>query len=205
MPLQSSGAISLANVQTEFGGSNPIGINEYYGVAAGIPASGTISLYDFYGKSASGGGFNPAFWTYRMFGSNFVSSTSSNSTTFTSPTITPGSGNSPKLMRIELITATVAPYGTSRLQYYQGGALTNTWEATGGGSVIQNNTFTFGGSSMRFDTYLQDLSPYEDQYATAYMRTYEFAYGGVLYGALDMLSNTFDLGGGGYYDFDVDN
>lgn len=52
MPLQSSGEISLANVQTEFGGSNPIGINEYYGTAPGIPASGTISLYDFYGKSA---------------------------------------------------------------------------------------------------------------------------------------------------------
>jgi len=51
MPLQSSGAISLADVQTEFGGSNPIGINEYYGVASGVPASGTISLADFYGKS----------------------------------------------------------------------------------------------------------------------------------------------------------
>jgi len=55
MPLQSSGAISLANVQTEFGGSNPIGSNEYYGVAAGVPASGTISLASFYGKSAGGG------------------------------------------------------------------------------------------------------------------------------------------------------
>lgn len=54
MTLQSSGPISLANVQTEFGGSNPIGINEYYGRAAGIPASGTISLNDFYGKSAGG-------------------------------------------------------------------------------------------------------------------------------------------------------
>lgn len=54
MTLQSSGAISLANVQTEFGGSNPIGINEYYGVASGVPASGTISLNDFYGKSAGG-------------------------------------------------------------------------------------------------------------------------------------------------------
>ena len=50
MTLQSSGAISLADVQTEFKGSNPIGINEYYG-RAGVPASGTISLADFYGKS----------------------------------------------------------------------------------------------------------------------------------------------------------
>ena len=52
MALQSSGAISLNDIQTEFGGTNPIGINEYYGVAAGVPASGTISFDDFYGTSA---------------------------------------------------------------------------------------------------------------------------------------------------------
>lgn len=51
MALQASGTISLANVQTEFGGVNPISISEYYGKAAGIPASGTISLSHFYGKS----------------------------------------------------------------------------------------------------------------------------------------------------------
>ena len=51
MALQTSGAISLANVQTEFGGANPISISEYYGKVAGIPASGTISLSHFYGKS----------------------------------------------------------------------------------------------------------------------------------------------------------
>lgn len=52
MTLQSSGAISLANIQTEFGGSNPISLSEYYGAASGVPTSGTISLSDFYGKSA---------------------------------------------------------------------------------------------------------------------------------------------------------
>lgn len=52
MALQSSGAISLANVQTEFGGSNPISISEYYGAATGVPGSGIISLSDFYGTSA---------------------------------------------------------------------------------------------------------------------------------------------------------
>jgi hypothetical protein len=59
MVLQSTGAISLANIQTEFGGANPIGLNEYYlnGVyttgtgAVGIPTSGQISLSQFYGKS----------------------------------------------------------------------------------------------------------------------------------------------------------
>lgn len=57
MPLQSSGAISLNDVQTEFGGSNPIGINEYYRGGSNvpdtsanslIPTSGTIQLDDFY-------------------------------------------------------------------------------------------------------------------------------------------------------------
>lgn len=51
--LPSSGSISLDDIQTEFGGSNPIGINEYYGAAPGVPTSGTISFDDFYGKAGS--------------------------------------------------------------------------------------------------------------------------------------------------------
>lgn len=53
MPLPTSGIISLADIQTEFGGTNPISISEYYGVAANVPASGMISLAHFYGTSAS--------------------------------------------------------------------------------------------------------------------------------------------------------
>jgi hypothetical protein len=55
MALQSSGAISLQNIATEFGGTAPHSISEYYGVAAGIPASGAIDFADFYGASASSG------------------------------------------------------------------------------------------------------------------------------------------------------
>lgn len=58
MALQSSGAISLANIQTEFGGSNPISMNEYYrggglvpSAVTAVPASGTIDMADFYGTS----------------------------------------------------------------------------------------------------------------------------------------------------------
>lgn len=60
MPLQSTGAISFSDIQTEFGGVNPIEIDEYYqnsvttytsGVA-GIPnTSVAISLNMFYSKS----------------------------------------------------------------------------------------------------------------------------------------------------------
>ena len=53
MTLQSSGAISHVDIQDEFGGSTPIGMDEYYGAggSGGAPASGTISMSDFYGLS----------------------------------------------------------------------------------------------------------------------------------------------------------
>ena len=60
MALQASGQISLNNLQTQFGGTNPINFSEYYlnastgyttGVS-GIPNIGTqISLSSFYGKA----------------------------------------------------------------------------------------------------------------------------------------------------------
>lgn len=52
MALQSSGAISLNDIAIEFGGTQPHSLNEYYGVANGIPASGSIALSDFYGASS---------------------------------------------------------------------------------------------------------------------------------------------------------
>lgn len=63
MPVP-TGAASLLDIQTEFGGANPIAFDEYYNVSGkygfnvtGIPASGAISINDFRGKSkpASGG------------------------------------------------------------------------------------------------------------------------------------------------------
>jgi len=50
MALQTSGAISLSQVQGEFGGSNPISMSEYYGRDPLIPNSGTIDMADFYGS-----------------------------------------------------------------------------------------------------------------------------------------------------------
>ena len=57
MGLQSSGSISLNNIAGEFGGSAPHSLSEYYGVASGVPASGAISLANFYGTSSSPLGF----------------------------------------------------------------------------------------------------------------------------------------------------
>ena len=64
MAIPSSGAISLSTIQTEFGGSNPISLNEYYaggtyvpagtsGTYGAVPSSGTISIQNFYGTSIS--------------------------------------------------------------------------------------------------------------------------------------------------------
>ena len=57
--LPSSGPLSMSQIQGEFGGSNPISLSEYYGAAAGVPSSGTISISDFRGKSNS---FNLTSW-----------------------------------------------------------------------------------------------------------------------------------------------
>jgi hypothetical protein len=53
MALQSSGQISLSQIATEFGGSAPHSLSEYYG-NGNAPASGEIQLAaDFYGTSNS--------------------------------------------------------------------------------------------------------------------------------------------------------
>ena len=71
MALPASGTITLAQIHTEFGGSNPIGLNEYYNGGAyvkttdnapNVPASGTISLSNFWGASKNT--FTPVTRTY---------------------------------------------------------------------------------------------------------------------------------------------
>jgi hypothetical protein len=60
MTLPASGVISLNDIQTEFGGVNPIGINEYYNSGSyvgawntDVPTSGVISVSNFYGGSSA--------------------------------------------------------------------------------------------------------------------------------------------------------
>lgn len=62
MALPASGTISLSDIQTTMGGSNPISLTEYYrggtyvpNITANnaIPTSGTISITDFYGALGS--------------------------------------------------------------------------------------------------------------------------------------------------------
>lgn len=44
--------LGMAAIQTEFGGSNPIALSEYYGVNANVASSGTIRMASFLGISA---------------------------------------------------------------------------------------------------------------------------------------------------------
>ena len=60
MALQSSGAIALSDIQTEFGGVNPISMSEYYRGGAytttnntNVPTAGVISVGNFYGAQNS--------------------------------------------------------------------------------------------------------------------------------------------------------
>ncbi len=86
MPLQSSGSISLSQIASEFGDSQPHSLSEFYaggsaGVTSGgapnVPSSGEISFDDFYGASnqvtetASNNQTNIVLST--VFGSNWAS------------------------------------------------------------------------------------------------------------------------------------
>lgn len=57
MVLQSSGAISLADIAAEFGGTTPHSLSEYYG-SGSVPTSGTISFSQFYGQAS---------WLYELY------------------------------------------------------------------------------------------------------------------------------------------
>jgi DNA-binding beta-propeller fold protein YncE len=52
MAIQSSGQVTLNDIVTEFDGTAPHALSEYYGVDSGIPSSGQIRFSDFYGATA---------------------------------------------------------------------------------------------------------------------------------------------------------
>lgn len=72
MPLPASGVLSMADIVAEFGGAAPHGISEYYGAASGIPASGQISIADFYGASSFDGPLLEYLGTWTSVSNNTV-------------------------------------------------------------------------------------------------------------------------------------
>lgn len=89
MALQSSGSISLANLQTEYGGSNPISMSEYYRNGGLVPdsisstAPGSYTAY-FYNQTNTH--WRVFVFSMIMWGGSAVSTgtLSSTATTFTS-------------------------------------------------------------------------------------------------------------------------
>lgn len=86
MTLPSSGTISLSQLQTEFGGSNPISLSEYYrngGLTTsnntGVPTSGTISLSHFYSATAADYSLNAISWGNISWSTTGASGSGSNS------------------------------------------------------------------------------------------------------------------------------
>ena len=88
MALQTSGAISLGDLQTEFGGSNPIGMSEYYRGGAYVPTTTTITgtasnvsyTRSLNGTTGYDGG--GVFWRYYENGNGILPTQINNSSWF---------------------------------------------------------------------------------------------------------------------------
>lgn len=87
MALQTSGAISLSQVQSEFGGSNPISMSEYYRGGAFVPSTlagawsawqGSLNTPVYYWSILSGGSTS-VYWN-----GSFIGEPSQSATTFSS-------------------------------------------------------------------------------------------------------------------------
>jgi hypothetical protein len=136
MSLPSSGAISLGNLQTIFGGANPIGFNEYYlnatpaltaGVS-GIPNIGSaISLNQFYGKSKN---TNPPI-NYMLAG-NIAANMSGGNAVITS--------------RVDDNNYGIGTVGT----FFWFG---NNWGASNNVQWCTNGALTFGGGSNSYSVW----------------------------------------------------
>lgn len=50
MTISASGAVNFSDIKAEMGGSGAVSLSEYYGISAGLPASGEISMDDFRGE-----------------------------------------------------------------------------------------------------------------------------------------------------------
>ncbi len=126
MAIVGSGTIKFSDLQTEFGGANPISMSEYYrngsyvgSTNTGVPTSGAISLSNFYGASAADLIPDALNWT-----------DISASSTGTSPYTATGNGN----------TLTITGINTS----ISLDIATTNWStnATGGGTPSVSSTIT---------------------------------------------------------------
>lgn len=143
MVLPFSGQISLLSLQNEFGGSNPIGIDEYYS-SGGAPGSGQIGINTFYGRFAN--------WTEYMMGN---SSLTGNSASYSSNVVVPGNSRSPTVFTINFNRTTTDFTGT--LDIYVNEVLNSSYTNGIVGDInVANPSISFGSSSIRFSSTIID-------------------------------------------------
>ena len=166
MPLQSSGAISFDNLQTEFGNTNPIPLSDYYrggGLVPNItennnvPTSGAISLFNFYSASNTAS----TDVTVDTFNINNMSVSGNDYVEVDSNTITIAGINTSITLNIGTTTARaqasgVEPSVTLTLEVYRNGTSVNSvsWFRSGPGSTgnqTRNMTVTVSnGDTLKF-------------------------------------------------------
>ena len=137
MALQTSGAISLLNLQTEFGGANPIGLNEYYRGGAyvpnttqnsAVPTGGAIALSNFYGAAAA----IPITFT------DFMRRTTAADAVFGSRNVVSGIANAQVSFAVRLRRAD--PYVYLEVREIAV-AQSSTWYNTGGGGTALSTSY----------------------------------------------------------------
>lgn len=90
MALQSAGIISLSQVQTEFGGSNPISMSEYYRGGAIVPNFVNLVSPYYFDRTTTGGYYywQDAYWGFQRSvywaGALITGNAGYNTTTYTS-------------------------------------------------------------------------------------------------------------------------
>jgi len=147
MVLPISGQISLLSLQNEFGGSDPIGIDEYYS-SGGAPGSGQIGINTFYGRFAN--------WTTYMMGNDYTSG-SSGDNSYSGNIVVPGSFRSPTTFTINFNRTTIDFTGT--LYIYVNEVLNSTYTHGAVGNInVANPSISFGSSSIRFSSTITDVS-----------------------------------------------
>ena len=173
MSIPSSGPVSFTTIQTEFGGSNPIGMNEYYaggayvpsgtsGTYGAVPSSGAISVKNFYGTSSATVPTAPTIGTATAISGTiatvtYTASSSNGGSTITSYTAvsTPGS-----------ITGTLATSGSGTItvsgltagttytfKVYATNAIGNSALSAASNSVTPANQAIFAAPSNSTATY----------------------------------------------------
>ena len=170
MALPSSGPLTLADIQTEFGGSNPISLSEYYaggsyvpagtsGTYGAVPSTGTISIQNFYGTTAVSitlgsydvydvtGGLSIAQAGYQLTSAGVENEISGTSTNFLGNWCTP----SGQAVNYEVyVTVTGSPLTIGFINAWTALSTTRTWRLDAG--ISENLTSTLSVTVRRVGT-----------------------------------------------------